>query len=299
MLPNDVYKYCSDSDSDDPKIKRKRKKKVKEVNISLPRGLFVFNNPDKISHEGYEPGQNPIRFPLPFRCCILGQVNSGKTLMCLNIIIARQSHYPKFEEIYIVHGCESSHEYDALEPTEIMTEIPSYTEFDPQTPKLIIIDDYDFTNIDKESKKRLSELFRFGSTHCNFSIILLHQSWFRVPKIVKDMCNVFIIYKPHDSDELHTIGRRVGIDKVQTEYLFREFITNTKDSIMINLIPNAPNKFSRNLYEKIEIPHNLKLTSEKIRTKMKRRIDRNPKNQNNVKASSDSDSSSDDDSGHR
>jgi len=164
--------------------------------------------------------QNAIRFPTPFRCCILGQVNSGKSLVCKNIILARQCQPPnKFQEIYVVHGCNSTEEYDDLEPTEIMPSIPSYEDFDPDTNKLLIIDDYDFTKIDKDSLKRLSELLRFGSTHCNMSIIVLYQSWFRLPKIVKDMCNVIILYKPHDHDELHTIGRRIGLNNINPKHI--------------------------------------------------------------------------------
>jgi len=80
-----------DSDSDDSRVHRRRKRK--EINIELPQEILVFENPDKINHESYQPGQNPVRFPTPFRCCILGQVNSGKSLVCKNIILARQCQH--------------------------------------------------------------------------------------------------------------------------------------------------------------------------------------------------------------
>lgn len=258
MFNVDKYTYVKNLDNERNQNKTKKKKanpfKDCKLEMELPRKILVFDNPDKEFHEKYEIGQNPIRFPIPFRASILGNVNSGKSLMAKNIILARQCMSPKFEEIYVVHGCETSHEYDDLEPTEIMKDIPSYLEFDPEIPKLIIIDDYDFTKIDKESLKRLSELFRFGSTHCNFSIILLQQSFFRVPKIVKDMSNVFIIYKPHDIDELKTIGRRVGLKKEQIEPMVDEHIKHHQDSILVNLIPNAPYKFAKNLFIPIQPP---------------------------------------------
>jgi hypothetical protein len=243
-------KHINDGeDSDDDH--KKRRKRHRNIEVDLPDRILVFENPDKVFHEEYIEGQKCIRFPLPFRACVIGQVNSGKSLIGTNILLMRQCSKPKFEEVYVVHGCQTSHEYDDIEPTEIMNEIPDYKEFDPVIPKLLIIDDYDFTNIDKNSLTKLSELFRFGSTHCNISIILLHQSWFRVPKIVKDMCNVFIIYKPHDDDELHTIGRRVGLSKDRVEKLF-ENIHHIKDSILINLIPKAPYKYALNLFTPID-----------------------------------------------
>ena len=167
--------------------------------------------------------------------------------------MARQEAKPKFKEVYIVHGCENSEEYDDVEPTEIMKEIPSYTDFDPDTLKLLIIDDFDFTQIDSASLKRLSELFRFGSTHCNMSIILAHQSWFRIPKIVKDCANVFVIFRPHDLDELKTIGRRVGLSKQIIVQIFDRHLPNWRDSLCIDLNPKSPAKYRKNLFEPLNL----------------------------------------------
>jgi len=132
-----------------------------------------------------------------------------------------------------------------------MHDIPSYEDFDPYTNKLLIIDDYDFTKISKDELKRLSELMRFGSTHCNMSIIVLYQSWFRLCKIIKDMCNVIVLYKPHDQDELHTIGRRIGLHKDQIQGLFDNLLTKDTDSLMVNFIKRAPYKYAKNLFQPI------------------------------------------------
>ena len=119
--------------------------------------------------------------------------------------------------------------------------------------KLLIIDDYDFTQIKPESLKNLSELVRFGSTHCNMSIIVAHQSWFRIPKIVKDCSNIFVIFKPHDSDEQKTIGRRVGIDKKKIVEIFNNYLPKWRDSLCIDLTPDSPAKYRKNLFEVLDI----------------------------------------------
>jgi len=303
MLGHPKYKdYSSDSDSDE---RKKRKRKSKKINIELPQEIFVLDNPDKHFHEKYESGQSVIRFPHPFRCCILGQVNSGKSLMGMNIILARQAKHPKFQEIHIIHGCNTSLEYDALEPTSISDTIPSYEQFDESKPKLLIIDDYDFTTIDKESKKRLSELLRFGSTHCNMSIIIIHQSWFRIPKMIKDYCNVFIIYKPIDLDEQHTIGRRVGLNKYCSDYLFETYIKIPTDNITINTIPGAPFKFAKNIYDEIKFdPKEItKIMKEREDNKRKKEwfddLNKRTKNQNDLIKKRDRRESFSDDSSSR
>lgn len=228
----------------------KGRKKGKGVGRA-PREIVPLPNPDKTRHEKYKNGQNPIRFPKPFRCCILGKVNSGKSLLAKHILMAHQGCSPKFEQVFVVHGCESTDEYKSIQPTEMMHEIPNYKEFDPKPLKLLLIDDYDFSMISPKELKNLSEMFRFG-THINLSIILMHQSWFRIPKIVKDCSNVFIIFRPHDDDELSTIGRRVGMKKDEIFGMFKELLPNWRDSLLINLIPNAPYKYGKNLFEPIE-----------------------------------------------
>jgi hypothetical protein len=238
---------------DEPKQKKTRKVEKKALG-KAPRQLVEMSNPDKKKHEKYKKGHNPIRFPKPFRCVILGKVNSGKSYLARHILLAHQGCAPKFEEIHIVHGCADTHtkEYDDIEATSVSNTIPRYDEFEPSIQKLLICDDIDFTSLPVQEMKNLSELVRFGSTHCNMSIMLLHQSWFRIPKIVKDCANVFIIFRPHDNDELATIGRRVGLKKENIFDIFNNHLPEWRDSLCINLIPGAPHKFSKNLFEPIQ-----------------------------------------------
>ena len=57
-----------------PEKKQKKKKKIPRA----PRKIVPMPNPDKKKHESYKKSHNPIRFCKPFRCCILGKVNSVK-----------------------------------------------------------------------------------------------------------------------------------------------------------------------------------------------------------------------------
>lgn len=233
-------------------IKKKKTRKVKKKLGRAPRSLCILKNADKKCHEVYKKRDSPIRFPHPFRCCILGGVNSGKSMIVKNILIAHQEKKPKFLEVIVVHGDPDTLEYEDVEPDQIRTTVPSMDELDPKVKKLVIIDDYEFNNASKEQLTRMSELFRFGSTHRNTSVILSHQCWFRVSKTPKDCSNVFIIFKPHDTDELATIGRRVGLKKEEIFNLFREHLPNWRDSLLINLIPDAPYKFGKNLFKSLD-----------------------------------------------
>ena len=251
--------YYSQSNMADDWTKWKvlpEKLKHKKKEIKAPTALFALPNPDKMTHESYkemDPGENLARFPGPFRCCVIGRVNSGKSLIAKHILMAHQAKRPQFKEVYVCHGMSTTAEYDDIEPTELMTEIPSYSDFEQPPKKLLILDDVDFTRMTGDEKKRISELFRFGSSHMNMSVLLMHQSFFRVPKVAKDCCNVFILFRPVDADELHSMARRVGLKKDQIDYIFNTYLPNFRDSLTINLIPGAPHKFLKNLYEPLDI----------------------------------------------
>jgi hypothetical protein len=237
--------------SDEEDIKKKKKPKIPRA----PRKITPLPNPDKKLHEKYRKSHNPIRFPKPFKCCISGRPNSGKSLMALHIIMAHQEKKPKFDEIHIIHGCKDTHtsEWDRIEPTSTRQDIPSYEEYDPKNRTLLVFDDTDYTMLRNDELMRLSELVRFGSSHCNVSLIFLTQVFFRIPKVIKDCCNVFIIYKPVDLDELATLGRRVGLKKEEISHIFNSFLPHWRDSLLINLIPDAPYKFGKNLFQKIQM----------------------------------------------
>lgn len=238
---------------------RKRKSKRKKRQMpKAPLEIVPLPNPDKTKHEKYKKGDNPIRFPKPFACCISGRPNSGKSLMAIHIILAHQAKKPKFDEIHIIHGCADTHttEWDRIEPTSVRQDIPSYEEYDPDVRKLLIFDDVDYTMVRGDDLQKLSEIVRFGRSHCNISCIFLTQVFFRIPKTIKDCCNVFIIYRPTDLDEISTLGRRVGLKKDEIRYIFDTFLTHWRDSLLINLIPGAKNKYSKNLFEPIEFTEN-------------------------------------------
>ena len=237
--------------SDEEDIKKKKKPKIPRA----PRKITPLPNPDKKLHERYRKSHNPIRFPKPFKCCISGRPNSGKSLMALHIIMAHQEKKPKFDEIHIIHGCKDTHtsEWDRIEPTSTRQDIPSYEIYDPKNRTLLVFDDTDYTMLRNDELMRLSELVRFGSSHCNISCIFLTQVFFRIPKVIKDCCNVFIIYKPVDLDELATLGRRVGLKKEEISHIFNSFLPHWRDSLLINLIPDAPYKFGKNLFQKIQM----------------------------------------------
>jgi hypothetical protein len=239
--------------SPDDKPKKKRKRRKKKLGRA-PRHIVPLKNADKKAHEVWKKGQNLARFPHPFRCCILGSVNSGKSLLAKHILLAHQQSKPKFQQLIICHGDRETKEYDDLDPDEITDQIPHHEDLDPDTKKLIIIDDFDFSRNDPVLIERISNLFRHGSTHRSTSIILCHQSPVRgVPKIARDCSNVFIVFKPHDTDTLTTVGRRIGLKKEEIVGVFKDVLPHWRDSLCCDLSPNSPAKYRKNIFQPIKV----------------------------------------------
>jgi tRNA uridine 5-carbamoylmethylation protein Kti12 len=149
--------------------------------------------------------QDIANFPSPFRMLMLGPPNSGKSTLAKNIVVHQD---PPFDEVYIVHeDAGATREYDDLEPSGMLAEIPGLAfwdalptmEEDPKTgeerpiKRLVIVDDVEYTSASKQRLKDLAILMRFASSHKNLSVIVSHQSFFDLPVIAKKVADVFVV----------------------------------------------------------------------------------------------------------
>ena len=95
-IPRNQYSLATMTDWTQWKVLANVPKKNKKE-IKAPTALFALPNPDKLQHESYKdysPDENPARFPGPFRCCVIGRVNSGKSLIAKHILIASSPQAP-------------------------------------------------------------------------------------------------------------------------------------------------------------------------------------------------------------
>ena len=232
----------SDSDSDN-----------EEKNKTLENKLIFIPNPDKVNLDvSYVEGDSNMRVSMPFRLIIAGNVGCGKTLMSINIILQRQLKEPRFEQIHIIHGLESSREYDSIEPTSIRTNIPHISDFTSDRRILLVFDDVEFSKLKRQDLRNLVTICRVGS-HCGISMIFVNQIFCAIPKAIRDNSNLFVVFKPTDLDSINTLGRRIGIDKKTIKHVFDKICPSWHDSLCVNLTKGAKFKYSRNLFGKIDI----------------------------------------------
>jgi hypothetical protein len=231
-------------------------KKDRSIKLSakLPNDVVKIENVDKKFHERWYEGRGVCDIPHPFRCVILGRVGLGKSTLAKNIFLRCQQGRNPFELLYVVHGSSETKEWDEFDPTEIWSDIPDPNDLVKNNKKAcIIIDDFEFSNLPKIALTNLSSLFRFVSSHHNFSIIVCYQSFFDVPPIVKKCANMFVLYRPNDDDELGTIARRVGMKKDVMIDLFDNVLPELRDTLCIDLTEGTPCQYRKNLFNMITI----------------------------------------------
>jgi hypothetical protein len=76
-----------------------------------------------------------------------------------------------------------------------------------------------------------------------------------MPPIVRKCCNIFVIYRPHNDDELVTIGRRVGLKKDEIINIFDNLLTDQRDTLTIDTTIGTPAYLRKNVFQKIEKVH--------------------------------------------
>ena len=209
--------------------------------------LIILPNEDKLFHE--EPDYNNLcNFSHPFRCCVVGPPNCGKSNTIYNILLNQE---PSFERIFLLHNDESTKEYQSID-CEYIQELPPIEEIDPEVKNLIIIEDIDPKNIKRDQRSLLDRYFGCFSTHHNISIIMTAQDPFAIPAAIRRMCSHVILWKNHDLNSLTILSSRFNIKAKDLKYIFDHICKDKHDSLLIDTTVNNKYRLRKNVYELID-----------------------------------------------
>ncbi len=225
------------------------KKQMKKERI-FPDEIIHIPNKEKTFHEKWFDGRNKLNFPHPYRCLLLGGVNSGKTTIIQNIVMRTQ---PVFQTIYLYHcGGGYCKEYDEIDYIQINSiPEPDSELFNPKIKKLLIIEDKEYKYMKKDELMRLDRVFGYVSTHRNLSVIATGQDFFNLPVPIRRMSNIYILWKTKDLDSLKTISRKVGLKKEEIMSLMQDHLVKPRDSLWLDGTFDSPFKVRINGFEVI------------------------------------------------
>lgn len=173
----------------------------------------------------------------PFRCIIIGPSNSGKTNDLLNVI-----HNSLFNKLYIYSKCLDENKYQFLiklqeekeryienkeklifYSSEISDVIP-LEKLDKTFQHLYIFDDMCLES-SAQQEQHIGDLY-IRSRKYNCSVIYLSQSYFKIPKVIRNQATFVVIKKLTDERELKII-RNIYASDIPN----RNFINKYNDAV--------------------------------------------------------------------
>lgn len=226
-----------------------------------PDGKIV-NMYEKIPKSFLDKVDNPNfhlhNLKLPFRMCIVAPSGSGKSNFLLNLIhLFCAGDKGTFSTIHIITRNKSEPLYKWLESeceqiriTEGLSTTPRLDDFDKNKNHLVVWDDLVLS-------KDLSmvENYYIRARKLNCSVIFLSQSYFRIPKIIRNNCSYMILLKLSGNREMNIIMTEFGLG-VSKEQLLKiyEYATAEKFSpLVIDMEADKDNRFRKGLNEIIDI----------------------------------------------
>jgi len=209
---------------------------------------------DKVSNPNY----NLHKLKLPLRMCTVAPSGSGKTNFLINLlhlfscgdkgtfqtihIITRNADEPLYK--WITTKCPS------IIIKEGLTNTPKLDDFDKEENHLVVWDDLvlskDLSNV---------ENYYIRARKLNCSVIFISQSFFKIPKIIRNNCSYMILLKLSGNREVNLILSEFGLGITKEELLeIYKYATSEKFSpLLIDLEEDPDKRFRKGLNEIINI----------------------------------------------
>lgn len=225
-------------------------------------GGKIVNMYEKIPKEFLDKVDNPNfhlhNLKLPFRMCVVAPSGSGKTNFLLNLlhkfscgdrgtfktihIITRNKDEPLYK--WLNSECEQIIIQEGLSHT------PKLDEFDKDENHLVVWDDLVLS-------KDLSmvENYYIRARKLNCSVIFISQSYFKIPKIIRNNCSYMVLLKLSGQREVNLILSEfgLGITKEQLIDLYKYATAEKFSPLLIDMEADTENRFRKGLLDVLSI----------------------------------------------
>jgi hypothetical protein len=195
----------------------------------------------------HNPGFKKHQLKVPFRVLTIGGSGSGKTNWLMNMIKITSG---TFEHIAVC--LKSKHEplYEFLAKklpnsvTFFENQIPPMSELEQYEQSLIVFDDLVAS---KNLQGQISDYFIRGRKQ-GISMVYISQSYYAVPKLIRQQCQYIILKKLSSDKDLALILREYGFNVSFEDMMdLYEKATKTKEGfLMIDLEADNDKKFRIN-----------------------------------------------------
>jgi len=230
-------------------------KKNKKIS-SLQEPAEIINYYEKMPKELLEKPKNPNHhlhnINLPFRMCIVAPSGSGKTNFLINLLhLFSCGDDGTFQSMYIITKNKDEPLYKWIESKcdrivikEGLHSTPPLDKFDKDANHLVVWDDLVLSK-----DLTMVENYYIRARKLNVSVIFISQSYFRIPKIIRNNCSYLVLLKLSGDREVNMIlsENGLGIDKEQLLNMYM-FATKEKFSpLVIDMEADPSQRFRKGL----------------------------------------------------
>jgi hypothetical protein len=232
----------------------------KKKSDNMPTGK-IENLYEKIPKELLDKVENPNfhlhNLKLPFRMCIVAPSGSGKTNFLVNLLSIFSNGVGTFQSIHIITRNKDEPLYrwisgksDQLIIKEGLSNTPPLDKFDKDYNHLVVWDDLVLS-------KDLSmvEQYYIRARKLNCSVIFISQSYFRIPKVIRNNCSYMVLLKLSGQREVNMILSESGLGVTKDELLkIYEYATMEKFSpLLIDMECPPERRFRKGVDEIIDV----------------------------------------------
>lgn len=213
--------------------------------------------PKKFLLKQHNPNFEIHGIKTPFRMLIIGGSGAGKTQTFLNIL---HNFGNTFNNIYIITKNKDEPIYNYLEEklgdkgltiTEGISSAPDLDKFDKEEQSLIVLDDL----VLEKNQKAIEEFF-IRARKLNCSLIYISQSYYAVPRIIRQNLTYLVIKRLNTLKDLFRILQEysLGVDKSQIKEIYDSATkSNKQDFLLVDLEEAPENRFRKNFNEIFDI----------------------------------------------
>ncbi len=242
--------------------KKQSKKSAEQENKIMEemKGGKIVNFYEHIPKQFLDSPKNPNfhlhKLKIPFRMCIVAPSGSGKTNFLINLLHVFSQGEGTFQSITIITKNKDEPLYRWIESVcnqivikEGLMNTPPLDKFDKEYNHLVVWDDLVLS-------KDLSmvENYYIRARKLNVSVIFISQSYFRIPKIIRNNCSYMILLKLSGKREVNVILSEFGLG-VSRDELLQIYNYATRDKLqplLIDMEAIPTDRFRKGLLEIID-----------------------------------------------
>ena len=212
--------------------------------------------PKKFLLKQHNPNYKIHGIKIPFRMLIIGGSGSGKTQTFMNLL---HNFGNTFQNIFIItknkdeplyNYLESKAGDDGLQILEGIDNAPDLDSLNKEEQTLIVMDDL----VLERNQSTLSNYF-IRARKLNCSLIYISQSYYAVPKMIRQNLTYLIIKKLNTLSDLFRIMREysLGVDKNQLKEIYESATDSKQNFLLVDLEEDPENRFRKNFNEIFDI----------------------------------------------